>query len=67
MSEVTVANLLQATAGPLSDAQAESALLARMRRFRQIEPLPPALARSWQRCLDEYGLSPDAPPLPMVH
>lgn len=67
MSEVTVANLLQATAGPSSDAQAESALLARMRRFRQIEPLPPALARSWQRCLDEYGLSPDAPPLPMVH
>ncbi len=45
MSEVTVANLLQATAGPTSAA--EAALLARMRRFRQIEPLPPALARSW--------------------
>ncbi|UKE70068.1 hypothetical protein K8O61_03090 [Xanthomonas cerealis pv. cerealis] len=57
MSELTVA-LPQATAGALSAAEAASALLARMRRFRQIEPLPPALARSWQRCLDEYELSP---------
>nr|WP_230596089.1 hypothetical protein [Xanthomonas vasicola] len=67
VSEVTVANLLQATAGPSSAAEAESALLMRMRRFRQIEPLPAASARSWQRCLDEYGLNPDAPPSPMVH
>ncbi|AVY65388.1 hypothetical protein NZ30_03090 [Xanthomonas translucens pv. undulosa] len=60
VSELTVANLPQAKAG--SSCAAESALLMRMRYFRQIEPLPPALARSWQRCLDEYGLNPDTPP-----
>ncbi|WP_369942981.1 sigma-54-dependent Fis family transcriptional regulator [Xanthomonas medicagonis] len=67
MSELTVANLPQAAAAAPTAAEAESALLARMRRFRQIEPLPPVLARSWQRCLDEYGLNPDATPSPMVH
>ncbi len=65
VSELTVANLPQAKAG--SSCAAESALLMRMRYFRQIEPLPPALARSWQRCLDEYGLNPDTHPSPMVH
>ncbi|MET7142001.1 sigma-54-dependent Fis family transcriptional regulator [Xanthomonas sp. PPL139] len=67
MSELTVANLPQAAASAPSAAEAESALLARMRRFRQIDPLPPALARSWRRCLDDYGLDPDTHPLPMVH
>nr|WP_241093568.1 sigma-54-dependent Fis family transcriptional regulator [Xanthomonas sp.] len=38
-----------------------------MRRYRDIEPLPPVLARSWQRCLDEYGLNPEATPRPLVH
>ncbi|UYC12956.1 sigma-54-dependent Fis family transcriptional regulator [Xanthomonas sp. CFBP 8445] len=67
MSELTVANLPQAAASAPSAAEAESALLARMRRFRQIDPLPPALARSWRRCLDDYGLDPDTHPSPMVH
>ncbi|MBB6367520.1 transcriptional regulator of acetoin/glycerol metabolism [Xanthomonas sacchari] len=67
MSELTVANLPQAAALAPSAAEAESALLARMRRFRQIDPLPPALARSWRRCLDDYGLDPDTHPSPMVH
>ncbi len=67
MSELTVAKLLEAATETLSSDAGESALLARIRRCRQIEPLPPALARSWLRCLDEYGLNPDTSPSPMVH
>ncbi|WP_295945176.1 sigma-54-dependent Fis family transcriptional regulator [uncultured Xanthomonas sp.] len=67
MSESTVASLAQAKVVAPSAAEADCAPLARMRHFRQIESLPPALARSWRRCLDEYGLAPDTHPSPMVH